>query len=450
MNLLFSMSFAGSLVFLAYLVFRPVAVRYFSSAWRYRVLKIALLFYLLPYQYFKYHYYDILFNIFFHRQYQSSEFNTGFTAYDFNRLILIDSEGNKSFKNGTLIIIVLAIWSIAVFLFVLCQVIKYFSCKKALGQISKSSDSDFYTILNQCREHIPVKKKVELFCCPYVTTPFTIGIFSPRIIFPDTLKEEKSFHMVIFHELTHIRNHDILIKFLALLVLVLHWFNPLTYLLYWEICRVYEYVCDETVTQNMTQEEKEDYKSLIIEMAEKSSPTNTVFANSLSSNFKIIKERITLMDKVMVHSKIMRIASFVLAVFLLALSPLPVLAYSPMLSYKSGDPSSDIDFEGILYNGFDQEDFHVFGIYDPFLELGSDYDIFVDVDGFPSTISERISQTERSVCTHTWQSGQLYQHIKNNDGSCTVNIYQVQICSKCNYINYSKLINSVQYAVCPH
>lgn len=68
MNLLFSMSLAGSLVFLVYLAFRPVAVRYFSSVWRYRMLKLALLFYLLPYQYFKYRYYEAFSSIFFHKQ----------------------------------------------------------------------------------------------------------------------------------------------------------------------------------------------------------------------------------------------------------------------------------------------------------------------------------------------------------------------------------------------
>ena len=53
MDLLLSMSLVGSLFFLIYLLIRPVIVLRFSSLWRYRILKITLLFFLLPYQHLK-------------------------------------------------------------------------------------------------------------------------------------------------------------------------------------------------------------------------------------------------------------------------------------------------------------------------------------------------------------------------------------------------------------
>jgi len=445
------MSLAGSLVFLVYLVFRPVTVRCFSSAWRYGLLKLVLLFYLFPYEYFKYSYYDIFHDIFFHRPYQSPESLAGFSSYDFNRLVLVDSEGNRSLRNGEIIFAVLAVWGIAVISFAAYQIVKYISCKRDLRRISTAPDPRFYAILDQCRKQAHMKKKVDLVCCPYINACFTMGVFSPRIILPDIPKDEKAFQMIFSHELTHVKNHDILIKFLALLVMALQWYNPLTYLLYWEICKVHECVCDETVIRGMTREEKEYYKSLIIEMAQKPPQADTFFANALGSSFKIMRERITLMDRPVVSPKLMRMASFASAVLLLVMSPLPVLAYSPIVTGRSVNPDNDMDFDDeYVYLGPDQDAFHVFGVYDPFLELGTDHDIFVDDNGIPNVIIKTASQTERSSCDHIWNNGQIHRHSKNNDGSCTVNIYEAKMCSGCNEYTVGSLINSVNYAVCPH
>ena len=48
-NFLLIMSLSGSVILLLYLLVSPIAKRYFSLAWRYRILKIALAFYLIPF-----------------------------------------------------------------------------------------------------------------------------------------------------------------------------------------------------------------------------------------------------------------------------------------------------------------------------------------------------------------------------------------------------------------
>ena len=53
-NPLIIMSLTGSAVFLLYLLAYPLEKKYFSLKWRYRLLKIAAVFYLLPLPWFKY------------------------------------------------------------------------------------------------------------------------------------------------------------------------------------------------------------------------------------------------------------------------------------------------------------------------------------------------------------------------------------------------------------
>lgn len=439
------------MVFLVYLLLRPLTIRYFSSAWRYRFLKVVLIFYLLPYQYFKYYYYDIIYDIFFRIKYQSHKFLIGFNSINLKRLILIDSDGIHSFKNGKMIFIILAIWSITIVSFSVYEVIKYISCKKILEQISRAPDTSSFEIFEQCRKRARIGKKVRILSCTNINTPFTMGIISPCIILPNILKEEKSLYMAISHELTHIRNHDIPIKFIALLVMAVHWYNPLTYFLYWEICKIYECVCDEVVTHGMTQEEKEHYKLLIIEMAQKKPQAKTFFANAFSNNYKIIKERINLMEKSIISTKNMRIVSFVLTVLLLIASPLPVLAYSPVVTGESESADNNMHFaDEYIYLGSDQDFSNVLGFFDPFLEMGTDCDIIIDDNGVYKVIFEKTSQIERALCNHNWSDTQMYRHSKNSDESCTVYIYEAKVCTKCSSYIIGDLINSIQFAKCPH
>lgn len=59
-NLLFTMSLSGSLVMVLYLILYPLARRYFPLVWRYRVLKMAIFFYLIPVEGCKYYVFGIL------------------------------------------------------------------------------------------------------------------------------------------------------------------------------------------------------------------------------------------------------------------------------------------------------------------------------------------------------------------------------------------------------
>lgn len=63
-NLLFTMSLAGSTVFLLYILAYPFAKEYFSLKWRYRILKIAAAFYLLPVPLYKYLIIDVIHRFF--------------------------------------------------------------------------------------------------------------------------------------------------------------------------------------------------------------------------------------------------------------------------------------------------------------------------------------------------------------------------------------------------
>lgn len=446
MNLLFSMSLAGSLVLLIYLVIKPAARRFLPATWRYWLLKIALLFYLLPYQYLKYKYKAVM-GLIFPGQKLNLEIDDRYVTTT-NRMLLVDSDGRLYFKNHTLILIILGIWVVLTTIYLLYHLIKYVDCMKDLQRITKVPVILPDAANEQCHFSKPAKAKFSIFVSQHIATPFTIGIFSPRIILPASVVNTNACRMIVSHELEHVKNHDNLVKFLCLISMLLHWYNPFIYLLYWEICKVSEQVCDAAVIQNMSEAEIEQYKLLIIELGQKEPHIDTLLASPFNGRFKMIKERMIVMNKTTISSKRTRIvASLMMAALLLALSPISVLAYSPAPTCEYQEQSINMESD-ILYSVPEQNDSQ--DIYDPFFKCGTEYEILIYADGQLYIIDDIDQPVERIFCSHIWENCKIYLHAKNDDGSCTVSCYNGQRCILCASHKIADLVSTTNYVKCPH
>lgn len=103
-----------------------------------------------------------------------------------------------------------------------------------------------------------------------ITTPFVFGLFRPRIYVPVGLSEQESSY-VIAHEQTHIDRLDYLIKPVAYLVLIVHWFNPLMWLTFAMMSKDMEMSCDERVIKTMGDEAKRGYSTSLLSLSVRNS-----------------------------------------------------------------------------------------------------------------------------------------------------------------------------------
>ncbi len=79
-----------------------------------------------------------------------------------------------------------------------------------------------------------------------IPSPFILGFFRPNIYVPYGLEGEE-LDYVLCHERYHLRRGDHLVKPLAYLILILHWFNPLVWLSFSLMGKDMEMRCDEAV-----------------------------------------------------------------------------------------------------------------------------------------------------------------------------------------------------------
>ena len=102
-----------------------------------------------------------------------------------------------------------------------------------------------------------------VYCSEYVTTPFIMGIFRPKIYMPYRLEDAVSWQVLI-HERTHLRYGDHLTKLLAFCVLTVHWFNPLCWIAFVLYGRDLEMRCDEAALRYA---DAEEYSTALVKLA---------------------------------------------------------------------------------------------------------------------------------------------------------------------------------------
>ncbi|MCL2249521.1 MAG: M56 family metallopeptidase [Oscillospiraceae bacterium] len=157
-----------------------------------------------------------------------------------------------------------------------------------------------------------IKRNVQVRISDRVNAPLTYGVWKPIILLPkntDFNDETKLMH-ILTHEITHIKRFDVLIKWLLVIALCVHWFNPLVWVMYMLANRDIEFSCDESVVRTFGIGAKSTYALNLIGLEE-----NKCINPTLAASFA----RKPLEKRIIAIMNIKKASAFgvVLAVFLI-------------------------------------------------------------------------------------------------------------------------------------
>jgi hypothetical protein len=138
-----------------------------------------------------------------------------------------------------------------------------------------------------------VRGRIILRTSEYIKTPFVFGLIKPLVILPETDMSADEKRLAFIHELTHIKNGDLWLKFSAFVLSVIHWFNPFAHLLRRKISVISEEYCDECVVKAMTKDERFLYGSLILKVISDIAVPQAKFCSTLSAPTRNIKRRLS-------------------------------------------------------------------------------------------------------------------------------------------------------------
>lgn len=152
---------------------------------------------------------------------------------------------------------VLAVWATGSVIFVVHFIVKYIMTEYKLkkGEISEEDISpDLFALINSDL-NMPVRVSSG------TPVPLLVGIVHPKVYLPlyTGEYEEKDLYYVLLHEYTHWKKGDLIKKFLINILCSIFWWNPFVYLLRFELTRLLEINCDQTLTKNMDDREVLSY-----------------------------------------------------------------------------------------------------------------------------------------------------------------------------------------------
>lgn len=445
MSLLLCMSLCGTIFLLFTLCVDFLALKSVGARFVYKLYKLALLLFLLPFQYYKFHYLDFfrLFN-------RSTD-----TALS---IVYYDNSENLSFVLGNRQYFYPRIWVlfsvISMVIFVIYITKQYRNYKKEICGLNLFStpfcDLVFKEILQAQRSFSINHRGIALYQNPYIRSPFTIGILHPRIFLPCREYSEKERQFIYSHELFHIKNHDTLIKLISLLAIAVHWYNPFVYFLYWKINQLSEYACDENILESLSDEDRKFYGILLVQLSTSDHPNvgkDSVFGRSFSEHKNTLEKRLLTMKNFSPNKVIKKLLIPVTGLALLISGTVTVSAYSPAASME--DTISKPEPFSMQNNDFFFEPEGT--VLDPSfnIDFSLSNQIFIDENGINYSASDS-EISPQAYCVHSYVNGTINEHKKNSNGGCTITTYNAKRCSKCGYVVKGSYISSLSYEKCPH
>lgn len=448
MNLIAAMSLAGSITMLVYYLAGLILRKSFGAWEKDILLKLAMFFFLCPIPRIKYELPP-----------EVGELMQNFYHPEIGEVVRFGAFGHTAIPLGSGEYLIMESWKLvyaavgvcAALGFIGYQTIRYFGLKRLLGVCARNVSQE--TLDNNPKlQKLCEKKRIKIMKISEIKTPFTLGVLRPVIYLPEQAFTQEELELVLCHEAAHIKRRDVLVKWLGLFGVLVHWFNPLSYLMLREINKVSEHRCDEAALRIVGAEKRGAYARLIVRAAAMGTQKTQLWAGGLSGNKKDIYNRV---EEIIERRRIRRgwgIAAAVIAAVFSSFGS--TYAYeTERTTNNKPEKGEERVFIPYINGNEDMTGEEYFEMPDcSGVDFARSNTVFIEEDtGKTIYLEEEIKEPEEyRRCTHKYQQGVFQKHIKNSSGGCTLSIYEGKYCRKCGDEIYEKIISSIKYTECPH
>jgi len=439
-SVLFVMSLSGTTMLILQIIINSTLKNIISANIRYLLLKLSIIFYLLPLPLIKNHYMKLL-----------GDFGDSIFALPKEKIYKVDiveavgTEDFYVFPTFRLFIMLVVIVYFIIILLIIRQIVLYFILRLKIAKYSeKVYDKDIISILDEEKEALKLKRKIIIRISDYIETPMTTGFFNPIILIPKIEITKEKLKWILRHELTHIYNYDYIYNVLCIIVKALHWFNPFVYLLFKQVSIFSEFNCDENIVKNLSMKERIEYGNIILEFSVKTNKKMQYKSISLlgSCDKKIMKERLIIVKRLNKRKKFKNIIQAITIMSTVLINSLTVFAYKkPVLLNESAD-------------SFNYSTYVVDAYFTPNLENklpdfdGTEIITYYFID--EKNVYKVDENNEKASCNHNYTNGSYAKHILNGKGGCTIEYYNAKRCTECGYVVLRTKYDTETYEKCPH
>lgn len=444
MTLQLAMDMAGTFPILGYIFIKKIFKKQVSAQQYIRMLRLAVILYLCPFQQFKY---LILPTSVLERWNLNDFWRITEKKIGGFKVVNIPSLSGSYYSLPGMLFRMCIIWFIICAGLVLYHYGRYFLIKRKIRQSGRKTELLY-------RKN---GRAVEVFQSSLIKTPCTVGWIRPEIFIPEKVYTTDEREWLLCHELTHIRHGDVFWKCAVMLCVICHWYNPFVYYLFRQYSVMCEYYCDAECMKNRDIEEKKNYAIFLVRSAVAVKPRHRLaIMQGLTNNGERMQERV---DRIITENtypvwRTNLVVTGILAVLCMC-SLMTVFVYSA--TQEQDTPAED--------NTFTEEEWDYFYGEDPSfddekLDFSESPLIFQSEKGEETAVLQSVlmnassnKRTEsQKACTHVMENGLLKLHTreKGHTAGCHIKVYNAQRCEKCGLVKCLGLSYTSDYKECKH
>ena len=434
-SLLICMTMCASGALGIYFILKKTFKVYLTPEIRYILLLIIMALYLFPFPLLKYDFINVIRGVF-KEDWGVSALENEIEKYiNLNKIILIKKDKILFLKYNSIFMLLLGIWLVILLYLSINMLMRYLKLRRYVKnmKIINVEERDLNSKwLNQVK-----KRKLTIGKMKNLKYAFTYGVISPVVVLPDNLCE-KDEEIILSHELIHILRFDSAIRVLNIIIVLLHFFNPLAFILLQEMENVSELCCDKKILKNCSYEDRKYYGHLLISMATEEREFGAAHYFSIN-NKNIIKERVLMIKNNKHCNKVILGISIII---MSLVGALPVFAYTPPTATDDYKLFEDADWISVSSD----EDNAIEDIDDRMFQEVDSYIIFENGDVTEYSNDGIMTHS----CSHLYKKVQLRKHVTKSGGGCEIKVYSAEMCRICSSIKNRKYLNTISYEKCIH
>lgn len=193
------------------------------------------------------------------------------------------------------------IWLVGVISITLFLVIVILKIRRKTLDLEQLTEIEILSLMKKCRKKISINKDIPIYACNDFKTPCILGILKPKIYIPKydySTNNYEYIEYVLLHELTHYKRKDLFYNFIGIVALLIHWFNPIVWIVVKKMKLQRECACDAYILETLGEEKLVEYGMTLIEFSKfissnRKAPQLAIFFETKSE----IKRRIETMKK---------------------------------------------------------------------------------------------------------------------------------------------------------
>lgn len=151
--------------------------------------------------------------------------------------------------------------------------------ERALADNTPVLDGDLLGLLAQSKAVMGVRQPVAVVETHQIASPAIAGWWRPRLLLPVGLLQRLTpdeTRFLFLHELAHVKRADIVLNWVLAGIQILHWFNPVVWLIVRRLLAVREEVCDDAVLRRSFPGASREYGLTLLRLLEECAPRRLV------------------------------------------------------------------------------------------------------------------------------------------------------------------------------